>query len=84
MYNSGSPERDHQYGHNSQHSVELGEAQPWDMKFQNLWSLIIASDADFLSNMTLSEKLFHLVGQFNHEVNVLVTQIVNDFSLPVA
>ena len=34
----------------------------WDLRFQNLWSLIIAADSDFETNMTLSEKLFYLVG----------------------
>ena len=52
------------------------------MKFQNSWSLIMAADTDFEANMTLSEKLFYIVGQFNAEVTNLVMQIVNDFSLP--
>lgn len=31
--------------------------------------------------MTLSEKLFYMVGLFNNEVSSLVTQIVDDFSV---
>ena len=44
--------------------------------------MIIAADSDFETNMTLSERLFALVGQFNAEVTKVVAQIVNDFSLP--
>ena len=39
----------------------------WDMQFQNLWSLVIAADTEFKMNMTLSEKLFYVVGMFNKE-----------------
>ena len=56
--------------------------EKWDLKFQNLWSMVIAADGDFETNMTLSEKLFYLVGQYNKEVSDTVCQIVNDFSLP--
>lgn len=44
--------------------------------------MVIAADGDFETNMTLSEKLFYLVGQYNKEVSDTVCQIVNDFSLP--
>ena len=32
--------------------------------------------------MTLSEKMFYLVGQYNKEVTEILIKIVNDFSLP--
>ena len=44
--------------------------------------MVIAADSDFQTNMTLSEKLFHLVGEYNREVSFIVTNIVDDFSLP--
>lgn len=68
-------------GEMSRNEPQLLEDVNWDLKFQNLWSLIIAADSDFKTNMTLSEKIFYLVGQYNHEVNLIVTRIVNDLSL---
>ena len=32
--------------------------------------------------MTLSEKMFYMVGQYNNEVSAIVTRIVDDLSLP--
>ena len=79
------PEKDDKYFKDfTQNQEEEFDAALWDLKFQNLWSLIIASDSDFEANMTLSEKLFFLVGQYNTEVVDIVTQIVNDFSRPEA
>lgn len=63
-------------------SRRAGADGRWDQQFQNLWSCIVAADGNFAATMTLSEKLFHLAGQFNQEATRAVTTIVDEMHLP--
>ena len=69
-------------GHSRQ-SRRAGADGRWDQQFQNLWSCLVAAEGNFPAAMTLSEKLFHLVGQFNQEAAHAVTTIVDEMHLPL-
>ena len=53
-----------------------------------MWSCLVAADGTFAADntfaatMTMSEKLFHLVGRFNEEATRIVTTIVDEMHLP--